>query len=159
MAQETFQEVYEWLNTFSRQDDIFSPTNAKYDFEIEKGVLAIRKTLQTPVMMALFCEKQASDVDVENPLYRRGHYTTMLRTDGHEVGSLLWNYTEKRTVNSDEVPNIQDDLMRATAFLVEQGQAKDVDIACGLSENRKLTIAVEVTPQGDIEPFSKNFLV
>lgn len=159
MAQETFEEVYEWLNTFSRQDDIFSPTNAKYDFEIEKGALSVRKTLQTPIMMALFCEKQASDVDVQNPFYCRGHYTTMLRTDGHEVGSFLWYYTEKNTVNSGQLPNIQDDLMRATAFLVEQGQAKDVDIVCGLSENRKLTIAVDVAPQSDIEPFSKNFLV
>ena len=159
MQNQTFEEIYEWVNSFSRQDRIFSPTNAKFDFKITNGALVISRTLETPVMMSIFCEKKASEFEVANPLFRRGHYTTLLRADKHEVGSLLWLYTEKNTMNSEEVPIIQDDLMLSMAFLVEQEQAKDVDVVCTQSENRKLSIAVSITPEGDIQPFSETFLV
>lgn len=155
---QTLEDATKWVSSYYRQDDIFSPNNSIYDFSLEKGILKIVNSLETPIFMGVFCEKRATEYQVPNIFLRKGHYTTLLRSDGHEVGSLLWFYKEKKVLTQDLLPLVKDEIQTALQFLITQGQASDIQVDGSYNyTTNSIALDIKVTGKNGIDVFNKSF--
>ena len=115
-------------------------------------------SLETPIFMGVFCEKRATEYQVPNIFLRKGHYTTLLRSDGREVGSLLWLYKEKKVLTQDLLPLIKDDIQTSLEFLITQGQASDIQVDGSYNyTTSSITLDIKVTGKNGIDVFNKSF--
>ena len=118
--------------------DILLTNNQDYfDFDFENGDLKATFDLKTAVLMSVFCEKRADELQtIDN---KRGHYANQFNlVSGYEVGSFYWLYTEQSKVSEDNKEDLQDTIKEGLQWLIDDNLLTEIDCNISIENNNYL---------------------
>ena len=115
--------------------DIIPINNKDFlDFDFENGDLKTTFDLKTAILMSIFCEKRAEQVQQFDG--KRGHFANQFNlVDGYEVGSLYWLYTEQNKVSEDNKDDLQDTITEGLQWLIDDNLLTEIDCNINIVNN------------------------
>ena len=143
----------------AQQIDLRLTQDSQSTFDIgiaDNGDFDMVEGFDTSLQMSIFAERRASSSEVPDAIRRRGWIGNALsEIPDFEIGSKIWLFEQARLTN-DTINGVQDAALKATAWLVEDGLAIDIQasIAGSTSEG---TIDLKMTIFADSSRVEERF--
>jgi len=121
------RKVFE-LSTYLPHDNIFAISGRGYDIAIENGEVVMTNELDTALFIAIECHKRATADLIQDPIFRRGHFSNLIFDDGFQIGSLKWYYTEQAKITNETQESLQFTLQESLSFFVTDGLIQNFNV-------------------------------
>lgn len=114
-----------------------------YDLTLDDdGDIKTDDSLDTNLLMSLYCDKRASENEVPHPERRRG-WIGNESTEGFEIGSKLWLFKQERLTRT--TINTMNSIVRESLqWLIDDGLAKSVESSIVFKGDDQLTVEIVI---------------
>lgn len=125
--------------------------NGEFSVSVENGDLKRDQSLQTSILISLFCNSQDSLYNEDTLGESRGWWASS------DHGSLLWQLN--RTKTTTNLAGIAEDFSKkALQWMIDENVASKIDVEATVTSG-KLTIKINVIKNGNASPESFQFSV
>lgn len=107
---------------------ITQDTTGLWDISISPdGDFTLTDGFDTTLTTSVLCDRRATADEVTNPLRRRGWAGNTMNSDGFEMGSKLWLYSQSRMTNA-AINGVKTAIADSLQHLVVSGAATSVGV-------------------------------